>query len=74
MTLKEFDACVDEAKRRTNATLGHAFVGVARIQCAHCGRSDKAETRCPREGRTLMMRVAEILMERGVISPEGLGA
>ena len=69
MTLRDFEAYVEEASKRTKTTLGHTFTNPLRPQCVHCGRSDKAETRCPREQRTFLMRLTEIMMEQGIISP-----
>lgn len=68
MTLRDFEACVAEANKRTKTTLGHTFTNPIRPQCVHCGRSDRAETKCPKEHRTFVMRLTEILMENGTIS------
>lgn len=66
MTLRDFETCVEEAKKRTRATLGHAFLG---SRCANCGRSEKSEVRCVHESKTLVMRLTEVLMENGTIRP-----
>ena len=69
MTLKDFEVCIEEANKKTRSTLGHTFANSLRPQCVHCGRSDKAETRCPKEHKTFVMRLTEILMANGTISP-----